>query len=169
MHFQISAKAVITTVLVVCTMHTFCQHHTHHSSKEAVTDIEPQPLLAQALRLKEALSFLGSSLSKVDEDRLQKLQHKTLTPEISKQIQGILDPYCLAKININPESRVKVERGNAEAKLIQHGWVCYLVKVVNEAGITAQLQVESPNAATPLYAPSINPIVDEKKNLRPAR
>jgi hypothetical protein len=165
MHFQISAKVVLTTVLIVFTMYSFCQHHAHHDPKTAVTGIEPQPLLAQALRLKEALSFLGSSLSKVDEDRLQKLQHKTPTPEIAKQIQDILDPYCLAKININPESRVKVERGNAEAKLIQHGWVCYLVKVVNEAGLTAQLQVESPNAATPLYAPSIDPIVDEKKKL----
>jgi hypothetical protein len=165
MRFQISARAIITTVWVVVTIHSFGQHHAHQNSKEAVTDIEPQPLLAQALRLREALSFLGSSLSKADEVRLQKLQHKTLTPETAKQIQEILDPYCLAKININPESRVKVQRGSAEAKLIQHGWVCYLVKVINEAGITAQLQVESPNAATPLYSPSIDPIVDEKKKL----
>jgi hypothetical protein len=104
MRFQISTRVVITPFLVVLTMYSFCQHDDHHHMpKEAVTDIEPQPLLAQALRLKE--------------------------------------------------------------KLIQHGWVCYLVKVINEAGITPQLQVESPNAATPLYAPSIDPIVDEKKKL----
>jgi hypothetical protein len=40
-----------------------------------------------------------------------------------------------------------------------------LVKVNNDAGITAQLQVESPNAATPLYAPTFDPRVDEKKKL----
>ena len=68
-------------------------------------------------------------------------------------------------ININPESRVKVLRGPAKAKLVQGGWVSYLVKVNNEAGITAQLNVESPNAATPLYAPSHDHSVDEKKML----
>src|SRR5205085_5613346 len=80
-------------------------------------------------------------------------------------IQNILNPYCLAFVNINPESRVKVLPGSAKPKLIQSGWVSYLVKVNNEAGITAQLQVQSPNAATPLYAPSFDPRVDEKKIL----
>ena len=68
-------------------------------------------------------------------------------------------------ININPESRVKVLRGPARAKLIQNGWVSYLVKINNEAGVTAQLNVQSPNAATPLYAPSHDHQVDEKKFL----
>jgi hypothetical protein len=72
-------------------------------------------------------------------------------------------------ININPESRVKVLRGPAKAKLIQNGWVSYLVKVNNEAGVTAQLEVQSPNAATPLYAPSFDHRVDEKKRLTPGQ
>jgi hypothetical protein len=146
---------------------TYAQHPTHHkpATDSTVADIEPQPLLAQAIRLKEALSFLGSSLSKEDEKRLMDLQHQPLTTEISKQVQDILDPYCLAMININPESRVKVLRGAADAKLIQNGWVSYLVKVNNDAGVTAQLEVQSPNAATPLYAPSYDPHVAEKKIL----
>ena len=143
------------------------QHPAHHepTTEGIVTGVEPQPLLAQAIRLKEALSFLGSSLSKEDERRLQALQLQPLTMEISKRIQDILDPYCLALININPESRVKVLRGAAKSKLIQNGWVSYLVKVNNEAGVTAQLNVESPNAATPLYAPSFDPHVNPKKIL----
>jgi hypothetical protein len=140
------------------------QHPATHSVAEhnKIAGIEPQPLLAQAIRLKEALSFLGSSLAKEDERRLAALQLKPLTTEISKLVQDILDPYCLALININPESRVKVLRGTAKGKLIQNGWVSYLVKVNNEAGVTAQLQVQSPNAATPLYAPSFDPRVDAK-------
>jgi hypothetical protein len=59
-------------------------------------------------------------------------------------VQEILDPYCLAIVNINPESRVKVLRGAAKPRLIQNGWVSYLVKVNNDAGVTSQLQVESP-------------------------
>ena len=147
----------------------FAQHPAHHApaTQGIISDIEPQPLLAQAIRLKETLSFLGSSLTKEDEQRLIALQHEPLTREISKLVQNILDPYCLAMININPESRVKVLRGQAKAKLIQNGWVSYLVKVNNDAGITAQLEAESPNAATPLFAPSFDPRVDEKKILTP--
>lgn len=143
------------------------QHQTHHepAAQGTVTGVEPQPLLAQAIRLKDALSFLGSSLSKEDERRLQALQLQPLTTEISKLVQNILDPYCLALININPESRVKVLRGAAKAKLIQNGWVSYLVKVNNEAGVTAQLNVQSPNAATPLYTPSFSARVDSNKLL----
>lgn len=142
------------------------QHTSHHPATDSlITGIEPQPLLAQVVRLKEALAFLGSSLPKEDEERLTALQHQPLTPAVSGLVQNILDPYCLAMININPESRVKVARGLAKAKLIQNGWVCYLVKVNNDAGITAQLEVESPNAAAPLFAPSYGHRVDEKKKL----
>jgi len=143
----------------------FSQHEGHHDAVLTTGDVEPQPLLAQALRLKDALTFLGSSLSKADEQQLMALQHAKPTPEVSKQVQNILDRYCIAEVDINPESRVKVARGSAEAKLIQNGWSCFLVKVINDAGVTAQLQVESPNAAVPLYAPSFDPIVDEKKKL----
>jgi len=139
--------------------------HQQPSSDNIIAGVEPQPLLAQAMHLKEALSFLGSSLSRADQEKLAALQQAPLTPAISIQIQQILDAYCLAQVNINPESRVKVERGAANAKLIQNGWVSYLVKVNNEAGITAVLQAESPNAATPLYAPSYDPKVTEKKKL----
>lgn len=137
----------------------------HAASMQKASGVDPQPLLAQALRLKEALSFLGSSLDPKDEQRLTALQHQPLSPEISRSVQSILDPYCLAVVNINPESRVKVERGNAKAKLIEDGWVSFLVKVNNDAGVTAQLQVESPNAATPLFAPTFDPKVDQKKML----
>jgi hypothetical protein len=61
-------------------------------------------------------------------------------------VQEILDPYCLAIIDINPESRVKVTQGSAQPTLIQEGWTTFLVKVHNQAHVTAALQAESPNA-----------------------
>src|ERR1700682_1761784 len=150
---------------------SFAQHPATHSSAahNMVSGVDPQPLLAQAIRLREALSFLGSSLSDPDEKRLMALQHRPLTPEITMLIQKILDPYCLAMININPESRVKVIRELAKAKLIQSGWVSFLVKVNNEAGVTAQLQVESPNSATPIYPHTKTTYVDERKKLTPGQ
>src|SRR4030095_9214500 len=153
--------AIAAIPLKVCSQHDAHQQH----ATSAIKGIEPQPLLAQTIRLKDALSFLGSSLSKEDEKRLRDLQHQKLSPEIAIKIQNILDPYCLAFVNINPESRVKVERGPAKAKLIQNGWVSYLVKVNNDAGVTAKLEAQSPNAATPLHAPSFDHRVDEKKLL----
>jgi hypothetical protein len=128
------------------------QHvHENTNTLPKIDEVEAQPLLAQAIRLKEALSFLGSSLRKEDEKRLEELQHKPLTQTTTKLIQEILDPYCLAMININPEARVKVTRGPAVGRLIQNGWTSFLVKVQNEAGVTAQLNAESANAAPALH------------------
>ncbi|MFO0788011.1 MAG: CehA/McbA family metallohydrolase [Pirellulales bacterium] len=51
-------------------------------------------------------------------------------------------------MNVNPESRVKVKVGPAAKKLIEQGWRTFLVKVHNEAGVTAPLRCSSPNALT---------------------
>ena len=58
-------------------------------------------------------------------------------------IQNALDPLCVAGVTINPESRVKVAEGQAPKKLVQHGWRVLLVKVANEAGVTAPLRVRA--------------------------
>ena len=74
------------------------------SSLQIISGVEAQPLLAQAMRLNDALSFLGSALSKEDAKRLKALQDKPLTPETATFVQNILDPYCLAMVEINPEA-----------------------------------------------------------------
>lgn len=147
------------------------QHTDHHApaSQQITTGVEPQPLLAQAMRLREALSFLGSSLSPDDEKQLSSLQHQPLTIETTKKIQQILDPYCLATVTINPESRVKIDRGAANAKLIQGGWVSFLVKVNNDAGVTAKLEVQSPNAAPVLHGSTFEPRVKPANVLTPGQ
>ncbi|MBD0374832.1 MAG: hypothetical protein ICV51_04300, partial [Flavisolibacter sp.] len=121
------------------------------SGKSFVADVEPQPLLAQAIRLNDALSYLGSSLSQQDTKRLRALQDSPFTKETSRRIQAILDPYCLAQVDINPEARVKVFRGPAAPILTEGGWTSFLVKVHNQAGVTAKLEVESENAKPILH------------------
>jgi hypothetical protein len=130
------------------------QHHDHE-----VKNVEVQPLLSQALRLREALSFLGSSLSEKDQHRLEELKHKAHDQQTTKAIQEIFDPYCLAVVHINPEGRVKVDKGPAKTKLMQGGWSSFLVKIHNESGGTAQLNVESPNALRAQHSPSFDPVV----------
>jgi hypothetical protein len=145
---------------------SFAQHEGMQATLLPVVDnVIPQPLLSQALRLNDALSFLGSSLSKEDADHLRQLKDKPLSEETSKLIQSILDPYCLAMVDINPESRVKVVRGPAKAKLIQDGWTSFLIKVHNSAGVTAELQVESANAAPALHGSSSQARALEKNRL----
>lgn len=133
-----------------------------HNHQHNASHVEVQPLLAQAMRLKESLDFLGSSLSPDDEKRLNELQHAPHNEQTVKLVQEIFDPYCLAIVNINPEGRVKVDRGAAKNKLMQAGWTSFLVKVENNAGATAKLEVESPNAIRPQHAPTFEPKVNPK-------
>lgn len=143
------------------------QHPAKQSASvlSVIPNVEPQPLLAQAIRLNDALSFLGSALSKEDGKRLKELQDKPLTKETSGLIQAILDPYCLSMVDINPEARVKVLRGPATAKLVQGGWTSFLIKVHNDAGVTAALEVESANAEPVLHISSFEAKALEKNRI----
>ena len=73
-------------------------------------------------------------------------------PRVAR-LQQVLDHYVLATVHINPESRVKVEQGAAKPELVQGGTRLFLVKVVNEAGVTAPLAVQSPNSGR-VFIPS---------------
>jgi hypothetical protein len=61
------------------------------------------------------------------------------------QVDAILNSWCLLEIHINPESRVKVTRGPARAELRQRDKSVFLLRVTNEAGVTAPLRVSGPN------------------------
>ncbi|HRI88645.1 MAG TPA: hypothetical protein PK869_10275, partial [Candidatus Hydrogenedentes bacterium] len=86
-----------------------------------VQGLEPQPVIAQASRLSDALAFLGSSLKPEDVAKLKALADAAPSEETSVAVQAVLDPYCLAPVHINPEMRVKVHRGPAAASLMQNG------------------------------------------------
>ena len=111
-----------------------------------VQNVELQPLMAQVKRVIAAMDYLGSPLAEADKTALNSafLRGEARASEATQQIQRILDRSCLVGVNINPESRVKVLRGPAEAELVQHGWRHFLVKVHNEAGVTATLRATSP-------------------------
>jgi hypothetical protein len=56
----------------------------------------------------------------------------------------LLDWQCLAGVHINPQSRVKAARGPLAAQLRRDRPALVLVKVHNEAGVTAALAVSGP-------------------------
>ena len=115
-----------------------------------VTEVEFQPLASATQRLIEALDYLGSPLSEDDLSAIKEVLISDDHTQAIVDIQKILDAYCLTGVNINPESRVKVKEGPTNKELMQRGWRTFLVKVHNEAGVTAPLAAESANAA-PLY------------------
>src|SRR2546423_5958628 len=118
-----------------------------------VRGVEAQPLKAQVHRVAQALEFLGEPLTKEQQAALDRAVANTNADDAIEAIQKVLDQRCLVGVGINPESRVKVARGPAPAQLVEQGWRVFLVKVHNEAGVTAELKATSPNAA-PLYTPS---------------
>ncbi|MDB5349841.1 MAG: hypothetical protein JWN86_1088 [Planctomycetota bacterium] len=129
-----------------------------------VDSVDAQPLLAQARRIAETLEMLGQPLSEKDKSRL--LTANENPKDAIKIVQQVLDPLCLAGVNINPESRVKATPGPASPTLVQQGWRVFLVKVHNEAGVTALLRAESPNSA-PVYKTSTN-VAEPRKTITAA-
>jgi hypothetical protein len=131
-----------------------------------VVDVEFQPLSAQVKRVVEALEMLGQPLAPAQRSRLDQALDSAGGPSAIRAIQNVLDELCLIGIDINPESRVKSTQGPATPRLVQNGWSVFLVKVQNEAGVTAELGAESPNAA-PLYRQSTSR-AEPKKSIRPS-
>lgn len=113
-------------------------------------DVEYQPLAAHVERVAQGLELTGSPLTQQQQAALRRALEAGATPDSVLKIQRVLDPLCLVLVEINPESRVKVQAGPAAKELVEQGWRVFLVKVHNQAGVTAPLRVSSPNAA-PLH------------------
>jgi hypothetical protein len=87
---------------------------------------DEQPLAANIERVHKALEFLGAPLSTVDSQ-------------------------IAFEVTINPEGRVKVARGELKPVLQQAGYTPVLIKVINQAAVTKELRMVSPQAGT-VYA-----------------
>ena len=105
-----------------------------------------QPLAQQVRRVETALAYLGQPLPSQDRDAIDRAVGMNDADAGASALQQVLDRYVLATVHINPESRVKAEQGAAKAELLQGGTRLFLVKVLNEAGVTAPLVVQSSNS-----------------------
>jgi hypothetical protein len=108
---------------------------------------EGQPLGANVTRVVQALDLLGRPLP---EELTTKLAEAAKARD-AERLQKLLDPQVLLLVALNPESRVKVSRGPAEAVLQKAGYTPVLVKIINESTVTKRLSILSPQAG-PVYA-----------------
>jgi len=132
---------LLTIALCGVTTTLYAQEHPHAASPVAL-----QPLAQQARRVETALAFLGQPLPAADREALDEAIAMSDESAAVDRLQQILDRSVIAHVHINPESRVKVEQGDAKPELVQGGTRLFLVKVINEAAVRAALTVQSPNS-----------------------
>jgi hypothetical protein len=118
-----------------------------------VDPVPLQPLAQQVRRLEIALRYLGQPLAAADHLVINGAIALDDEKAAAARLQEVLDRHVLAVVRINPESRVSVEQGAAAPELVQGGTRLFLIKVRNEAGVTAPMTVQSPNTGR-VYVPS---------------
>jgi hypothetical protein len=112
-----------------------------------------QPLAQQVRRLEDAMNYLGQPFPAADHNAINAAIADTDAGVAAAKLEEILDKYALAIVDINAESRVKVQPGPAKPELVEGGTRLFLVKVINRANVTAPLRVASPNSG-PVYIQS---------------
>src|SRR5205823_2540435 len=111
---------------------------TASDSLPLVRDVELGEMRRACQRLRETLADLKNPFPAQQAKALTTiLSEGDKDPDTAvKQIQELLDPFCLIQITINPESRVKAARGPAQAEVPLDREKFFLAKVHNEAGVT---------------------------------
>ena len=99
--------------------------------------VQLQPLAQQAHQIENALAYLGQPLAGDEISGIDGAMALSGETEAVERLQSILDAHVLAIVQINAESRVKVEIGPAKPELVEAGTRLFLVKVFNDAGVTA--------------------------------
>src|SRR4051812_15933596 len=131
-------------VLIILCAVAGAQNTTHEHSPSAVIPL--QPLAQQVRQLEEAMTYLGQPFEGAD---LRRIHEAIANPDEAaavRTLESILDAHALLIVDINPESRVKVEQGAAKPELVEAGARLFLVKVINNGHVRAPLIVESPNS-----------------------
>jgi hypothetical protein len=112
-----------------------------------VKTVEGQPMAANVRRVGQALAMLGRPWSSDFAEQIEAAARK----RDGDSLQALVDRHVLLGVAINPESRVKVIRGEGLASLQQGGYTPVLVKIINESTITKRLTIVSPQSG-PVYA-----------------
>ena len=119
------------TVLMAAAFSAFAQ--TAHVHQEQASAVPLQPLAQQVRRIEGALEYLGQPLSATEQQGINEAVADADETSAVHKIEQLLDKLVLVNIEINPESRVKVEQGAAKPELVEGGTRLFLVKVLNQA------------------------------------
>ena len=106
----------------------------------------PQPQLAAAGRVRQALEAMGEPLSPKSAALLDQAGRETNAERAAALVQEALDPLCLAEVRFARDGRVEAVPGAARPVLQEQGWRTFLIKVRNFGGATGPLRVSSPSA-----------------------
>jgi hypothetical protein len=113
---------------------------------DAAAPVPLQPFAVLARRVVTAIDGLGQPITAADRSALDRALASADEVAGLEGATAVLDRYALAIVEINPEARVKVRQGQAAPRLVEAGTRVFLVKVVNQAGLTAPLRVTSPES-----------------------
>lgn len=119
-----------------------------------VVDVEAQPLAANVQRLAQALDFLGAPMAKE--------VRESIAAGDPRRIQEALDPFVFGVVNLNPEVRVKAERGPAKVALQQEAYTPVIIKVINDSTATRTLRILSPQSG-PMYSGAAKGTMDRER------
>ena len=144
------ARAAFILIAGACCAVAQTPAHQHTGEGGAVP---LQPLAQQVRRLEDAMNYLGQPFPAADHTAINAAIANADEGAAVAELEKILDRYALAIVDINAESRVKVEPGPAKPELVEGGTRLFLVKVINRANVTAPLRVASPNSGN-VYIPS---------------
>jgi hypothetical protein len=116
------------------------------STLPVIQDLDARALRVQCQQVLDALAKMKAALPPETERELRDLlkNEKKATDEAAEKIQRLLNVQCLVGVSINPESRVKAARGPRAADLVIGKESVFLIRVLNEAGVTHPLSVQGP-------------------------
>jgi len=142
MRYVLTSLVCWLLVLAGCQQGKDAQNFSTGSKPDILEDVDFQPLAKHVNRLVRKLEYLGAPLPASTVEQLHRLTADSANSPVA-EIQQLLDPFCLASVMINPESRVKSMQGPAAAKLYVDHPQMFLVKIINEAGVTSRLRLSS--------------------------
>ncbi len=147
------ARAAFVLLSAAC--FAAAQNAAHPHTGDAAVPL--QPLAQQVRRLEDAMTYLGQPFPAADHGAINAAIADADESAAVAELERILDRYALAIVDINAESRVKVDAGPARPELVEGGTRLFLVKVINRANVTAPLRVFSPNSGNVYIQSTGNP------------
>src|SRR5258708_25884128 len=121
----------------------------------AQTGVSLQPFAQQVRQVETTLGYLGQPLSADDHEVIDQAVADADEVAAVVRLEQTLDKYTLAIVEINPESRVKVQPGAAKPELVEAGTRIFLVKVVKKAGAATRVGARRPEVQPIFVRPSL--------------
>jgi hypothetical protein len=113
-----------------------------------------QAIASNVERLIETLDYLGQPIEPGDKTLIVAAISTPDKLAGLRTVRSVLKKYVLARITINPESRVSALPGGAPPILVEAGWRAFCIEVANESSVRSRLGVTSPQAkAISEYSP----------------